>query len=194
MEPSHLSILLRLASDADNGRDPHDGTYSSHGPIQFVRAGPYLVFAGSNEPLDWVYNLDFRLTPNPIGAGHLHRGFYRASEAAWRSIKRDGLNSHPEPVHFVAGHSFGGAIAAIMSQWLENVEVTLFSSPQIGDSDFWTHYPHPIHHFHLTPDLITLLPPWPRFRSCPKSTAIPGHPLNFLSNHRLDRLISRMLV
>lgn len=104
----------------------------------------YLVFRGTQNPLDWSANLDARKTryiyvPN---SGSVHHGFLSLYGSLRNNLLRklSGLDSKKNL--YITGHSLGGAIAtlcaldvAVNSKFKQPAVIT-FAAPRVGDITF----------------------------------------------------------
>jgi len=78
------------------------------------------------------------------GAGQLHTGFRKAARGIYPQVKRFIRNHKNEKSRiFLCGHSLGGALATIVTSWLENDAsapnpraVFTYGAPRVGDPDF----------------------------------------------------------
>lgn len=97
---------------------------------------------GTQETPDIGRDLDARQVPYTEGAGQAHRGFYEAFQAAKVFVERYMRAFHrPEHSVVVCGHSLGGAIALLLSEWLrrelsQDIQLYTFGSPRAGDRAF----------------------------------------------------------
>jgi hypothetical protein len=100
----------------------------------------FVAFAGT-DPLaaaDWAIDLDH--THNVEG---VHRGFAKATEAAWAQISETlaGLGSPPRKF-LITGHSLGAALAALFAQRMTKTMgivpegIYTFGMPRIGSARF----------------------------------------------------------
>jgi len=94
--------------------------------------GWWLVFRGSDEPVDWVRNLKFGQVDHL--AGMVHGGFW-AAYAKVREIVRHLFP--PGELVRIAGHSLGGALAVLAAVDLRDtrtvVSVTTLGQPRVGN-------------------------------------------------------------
>jgi len=97
---------------------------------------------GTQEELDILRDLDARQVPYEEGEGQAHRGFYYAFQSVKKFVERYMRAFHlPEHSVIVCGHSLGGAIALLLSEWLrrawtENVVLYTFGAPRAADRAF----------------------------------------------------------
>jgi pimeloyl-ACP methyl ester carboxylesterase len=116
----------------------------------FVDSGVlYIIFRGSDQPEDWVYNLNpgshtFR-SPGGIPL-QIHRGFYEQ----WSSVRatllervRFSLAEYVVEKIVVAGHSSGSALGTIaacvdLPRVAKSIPISCvtFGSPVVGDANF----------------------------------------------------------
>lgn len=91
---------------------------------------------------DIFRDLDARQVPYEEGVGQAHRGFYGAFQTAKAFVERYLKEFHrPEHTIIVCGHSLGGAIALLLSEWIRNawsddVMLYTFGAPRAGDHAF----------------------------------------------------------
>ena len=105
----------------------------------------YLVcFRGTSDPADWGINLD--AIPENAGDarlhGLLHRGFHRALMRVWDPFVRPELASCGSRRIWVAGHSLGGALAALAAAdtlFIAGAPLAglyTYGQPRVGDRQF----------------------------------------------------------
>lgn len=115
----------------------------------------FIVFRGTQEPAEWVRNVQAGQRPYPIGtrqkqaSAHVHAGFLKIFE----SLKRDGAKSPftDELAGLIAGrdvvfvgHSLGSALATLAGveaslrspQSAARLRVVTLASPRVGDKGF----------------------------------------------------------
>lgn len=97
----------------------------------------HIAFAGTNDPKDWLFNLDTR--QRVTASGNVHTGFAEAVDMVW---------SHIAPwitrtLHVrCTGHSMGGAMAVIAARRIResspgtDVRVVTFGQPRCGDAQW----------------------------------------------------------
>jgi triacylglycerol lipase len=110
------------------------------------RGATIVAFAGT-DPLvlaNWITDFDIHINRDTSAA----RGYSTAANAAWPRVKTLvnkslGINRNV----IITGHSLGGALAALIAQWLaadlanNNVQcVYTFGMPRVGDAAFATGY------------------------------------------------------
>lgn len=118
---------------------------SSQGII--IKHEDYVVvaFRGTDEPADWLDNINATSTPGPLGG--VHNGFYRALMDIWPQMKttirsyRRTSNTHPDRPLWLTGHSLGGALATLAIATLIEADETFygaytFGCPRAGDRVF----------------------------------------------------------
>jgi hypothetical protein len=103
----------------------------------------FLVFRGSESPLDWLTNSNFNQRP-AFGA-HVHSGFYEATEWIYPQLRAvlTELGADEAGVQLVvSGHSLGGAMAVMFSAFLMSKEarkpdlLVTFGQPSCGNRQF----------------------------------------------------------
>lgn len=114
-----------------------------------------LLFRGTATPRDWLRNL--RVLPRRWpGGGKVHRGFLRAFGAVWPALRR---RLEPARPLFVAGHSLGGALAALAAAALRPRAVYTFGMPRVGDAAFAGSLRAPLFRLVNRSDLVARVPP-----------------------------------
>jgi len=101
-----------------------------------------MAFAGTDPlvPANWFTDFDFTVTP-----GAIHRGFELAAAAIWEQVLQ-ALAARRELTVLLAGHSLGGALAAVTADRAladANVRATAvytYGMPRTGDADFAARY------------------------------------------------------
>ena len=76
----------------------------------------YVVFRGTDQPIDWINNVQFRQQIYPYGDGNSAVKFHRGFMAAYFAIRNTLLEVMAQfrDQHIIAtGHSLGGALATI---------------------------------------------------------------------------------
>ena len=135
----------------------------------FVASTPEAVvvaFRGTQQPADWLINLNAAWTRAPFG--DVHRGFYFALQSV-RSPIEDALNeagARRKKV-ILTGHSLGGALATIgAAQWYGEFPIRgvyTFGQPAVGFSFlrswFGVRYPDSFFRFVNDDDVVTWVPP-----------------------------------
>ncbi len=92
-----------------------------------------LVFRGTEEPRNWVTNLDAVTTAWP-GGSRVHKGFADGLDAVWAEI-RPALDGISGPL-FYTGHSLGAALATLAAARRPPLMSYTFGSPLVGDPGF----------------------------------------------------------
>lgn len=116
---------LWLAKAAKEAYAPHDGYPPPEGSvIRHAAAGNFEVllvqcggdtvvaFRGSDEPLDWRYNLKFYPLRQDGLPGRWHRGFWRGAVNLWPIVREAFALTRQDGRVWLVGHSLGGALAA----------------------------------------------------------------------------------
>lgn len=103
----------------------------------------YICFRGSDEPLDWQENFDFKKMVSPYGNTDskilIHKGFMETYNNA-RKFILDKVKNEKRVV--VTGHSLGGALATLCAVDIQynypEIELACcpFASPRVGNRDF----------------------------------------------------------
>lgn len=100
-----------------------------------------VVFRGTDEPVDWLTNLNVLFKRSPLG--WTHRGFMKAVELFWPDLPQwiSKFRDRSQPV-WVAGHSLGGALAVLAAAKLAGEDglevdgVYTFGQPPVGTVGF----------------------------------------------------------
>ncbi|MGI9282638.1 MAG: lipase family protein [Endozoicomonas sp.] len=137
----------------------------------------FIVFRGTKYLADWLSNLNILIDPS-IAGNPVHEGFMKAFRSMLPQLREfTGQLSNGSQVHCI-GHSLGGALATIASEWL-NVEKGIqpklytFGSPRIGLPDFTRKTTQRLGSenifrvWHKT-DIVPCIPIWP-FEHTPSS-------------------------
>jgi len=122
--------------------------YNVEGYVCLYNGVRTVIFAGSNEDVDWVNNTDCKLVRNIIGSklseGKVHRGFLLAALTVKHRVLKllEQLRSKDNNI-IIAGHSFGGGITGCIVEELlaeidnkPDVTLVLVGSPRFCDSDY----------------------------------------------------------
>ncbi|MHB0851498.1 lipase family protein [Stutzerimonas nitrititolerans] len=96
---------------------------------------------GTQEPWDFVADLDARQVPFEEGGGQAHRAFYKGFAAAKVFVERYLESFYSNQTLIICGHSLGGAIALLLSVWLKenwskDIQLYTFGSPRAADRTF----------------------------------------------------------
>jgi hypothetical protein len=92
-----------------------------------------LVFRGTEEPRNWVTNLDSITAAWPGGA-RVHKGFADGLDAVWKKVN-PALDGIKGPL-FYSGHSLGAALATLAAARRPPQMSYTFGSPLVGDPVF----------------------------------------------------------
>lgn len=106
---------------------------------------------GTAENWDKWRDIDAQQVPIEGGTGKAHQGFYESFMALRPFIERYILRFRSNQKIIVCGHSLGGAIALLLSDWLyreisSDVILYTFGAPRAGDKDFVESAKSLIHH------------------------------------------------
>lgn len=89
----------------------------------------YVVFRGTNSPLDWVFNLS--ALPWYYNGRWCHAGFVATHKSTWKQIRRQ---LDPNKKTLVCGHSLGGALAELTA-WacrdFTDLSMVTFGKPNV---------------------------------------------------------------
>ncbi|GLQ32402.1 lipase family protein [Litoribrevibacter albus] len=123
-----------------------------------------LIFRGSSEPTNWIYNFKTSLSPW-FGGGLVHQGFLEALISIWEPIRHRLRRIRRMPIFF-AGHSLGGALATLAAADYSPSALYAFGAPRVGDSGFSTSLSGtPVYRVVNHNDMVCWLPPsTPPFR------------------------------
>ncbi|NET37656.1 MAG: lipase family protein [Cyanothece sp. SIO1E1] len=134
----------------------------------------YVVaaFRGTDEPKDWLDNINLLRTQGPLGT--VHAGFYSALLDVWENMwpriqaarQRPDRSLGKRPL-WLAGHSLGGALATLAAACLAEQKLPVhgvytFGQPRCGDGDFQVAFDAKVgkrfFRFQNNNDIITRLP------------------------------------
>jgi len=122
-----------------------------------------LAFRGTEKDgKDIKTDLNFRFY-NTL-QGKLHKGFYRAFYNIRELIDRSLEAKETADPLYVAGHSLGGALACIATQYLERagVEVAacyVYGCPRVGNAEFDVSIKTPVYRIERAGDPVPKMPP-----------------------------------
>ena len=91
-----------------------------------------LVFRGTDEPADWIDNLN--AFPEQALFGAFHRGFLHSVQDIWDPLfaRYSELNRQKPRALFITGHSLGGAMATVASSILIQEDEAFTSTYTFG--------------------------------------------------------------
>lgn len=92
-----------------------------------------LVFRGSAQLMDWLYNFNTIPVAWSVG-GKVHWGFQQALATVWPEIEK-ALSQLTVPV-FYTGHSLGAALATLAASLKLPHALYTFGSPRVGNLEF----------------------------------------------------------
>jgi len=125
-----------------------------------------IVFRGTDDPSDWIVNLDCLATSTPYG--EIHEGFFNAYNPLQKPI-RDEVQQRSPKYLWITGHSLGGALALICANDMaENEKINLngvvtFGQPRVVRQDLADHLNKMLlrHYARIVnnKDIVTRIPP-----------------------------------
>jgi predicted lipase len=122
----------------------------------------YIVFRGTQTPLEWIDDASIEPAAFVAGWGTTTRGFLTLFDQIADQIKTWSPQKNPGPI-YVTGHSLGGAIANLCAAWMfqDNPTAYTFSAPRCGDQVFAARFKQQIPNawrVFNTEDLVPTLP------------------------------------
>jgi pimeloyl-ACP methyl ester carboxylesterase len=150
--PADWPVTELLASISNIAYQTPPAAKTSYGDLGFKRVNPIIIdsmavyvigsedvaviaFRGTDDPADWLVNLNALTTPTPNG--DMHRGF----SDAYKTLKPQIMDvlRQEKPKHlWVTGHSLGGALAVVCAYDVIEVEkialdgVITFGQPMVA--------------------------------------------------------------
>ena len=133
-----------------------------------------ITFRGTDEPRDWLDNLNVVCDKTPLG--ECHRGFHRSCLDIWEPLHSAYLEiqaedrtqrTHARPL-FLTGHSLGGAMCTVAASLLiakdkPFISAYTFGQPRAATSDmgltFNNHAKERFFRFQNNNDIVTRTPP-----------------------------------
>ncbi len=115
-------------------------------------ANNIIVFRGTQEPEEWIANLDVKqiyYQANNPEAGKVHQGFYNLYFNGSDQIIHPALDQlDPTIPCYITGHSLGGAMAVLAAidlalnfiNYKEQIRVYSYAPPRVGDPTFAKFY------------------------------------------------------
>lgn len=93
---------------------------------------------GTQFAYDWLINVNFAKARDAATGEYFHAGFLREAQELASALRRYLLERFPAMLQsgavYVAGHSLGGAVAALLNRWETIVACYLFGAPRISNS------------------------------------------------------------
>lgn len=118
----------------------------------------YVVFRGTQQPQDWLFNLS--ALPYRYNRRWCHAGFVAAHKSVWKRIRRQ---LTPSKRTIVCGHSLGAALAELSAHCLQDfteLSMVCFGKPNVfldGSEQRMTHLQLQIS-FVTGSDVVTRIP------------------------------------
>lgn len=134
--PSDVHFFNDLRQGATDWKNTDTQAYATHDDRIIL-----IGVRGTAEGWDGWRDADAKQVPIEGGTGKAHQGFYEAFMALRPFIDRYILRFRTNQKIIVCGHSLGGAISLLLSDWLyreitSDVILYTFGSPRAGDKDF----------------------------------------------------------
>lgn len=131
--PDETGILSNLKAE-DPGFISVHGYSKKSAQAALVEHASYLtlVFRGTDEPADWIDNIN--AFPEQALFGAFHRGFLHSVQDIWDPlfVRYTELNRKKPRALFVTGHSLGGAMATVASSILIQEDESFTSAYTFG--------------------------------------------------------------
>lgn len=111
-----------------------------------------IVFRGTQEPEEWIANLNTKQTnyPSPnLQAGKIHQGFFELYFSGVKSLLEQEIKKlNPAIPCYITGHSLGGAMAVLaaldlalnFSNLKDNIRMYSYAAPRVGNPTFAQFY------------------------------------------------------
>ena len=132
-DPDEAGILNNLKAE-DPGFLSVRGFSKKSAQAALVEHSTYLamVFRGTDEPADWIDNLN--AFPELALFGAFHRGFLHSVQDLWNPLfaRYSELNRQKPRALFITGHSLGGAMATVASSILIQEDESFTSTYTFG--------------------------------------------------------------
>lgn len=125
-----------------------------------------ITIRGSDDPVDWLRNLDLKQRPVVPGF-NASRGVIKSARTLLTGlIKHDFDFNDARPIQ-IEGHSKGGAVAQVLAVWLHDRgckidDVITFGCPRITRQAF--EYPFPVTQISVAGDPVPFVPCWRPWR------------------------------
>ncbi|QRK81694.1 lipase family protein [Pseudomonas granadensis] len=144
--PSDVHFFNDLRQGATDWKNTDTQAYVTHDDRIIL-----IGVRGTAEGWDGWRDADAKQVPIEGGTGKAHQGFYEAFMALRPFIDRYILRFRTNQKIIVCGHSLGGAISLLLSEWLHreitsDVILYTFGSPRAGDKDFVESASGLVHH------------------------------------------------
>lgn len=123
-----------------------------------------VALRGTDDANDWWNDLQFGQVDDYVGK--VHSGFYAAANNVWKEMTRLlGKWWQQGDVVWVAGHSLGGAMATLATNWLDHDKYNIagvftFGQPRVGNNPYADAYPAPDSHYRFVnnKDIVPQVP------------------------------------
>jgi hypothetical protein len=144
--PTDVHFFNDLRQGATDWKNTDTQAYATHDDRIIL-----IGVRGTAEGWDGWRDADAEQVPIEGGTGKAHQGFYEAFMALRPFIERYILRFRTDQKIIVCGHSLGGAISLLLSEWLHreitsDVILYTFGSPRAGDKDFVESAKGLVHH------------------------------------------------
>lgn len=125
-----LKQLAKISKGAYSGVFEHKVLYTINKKgiqayILEVGEACVVVFRGSDETKDWVFNIQAGFTNTAYG--NMHKGFKKS----WDLIARELRDNLPNKPLYFTGHSYGAALALISAIYIPHEQVITFGCPMV---------------------------------------------------------------
>ena len=116
LNPAKLKLFAKLSNDSYDNPTNNVGSQGKYAYIIYHEENnTYIAIRGTSNKENVLTDIDANLQYNKRLGVYLHRGFALAAQTVYDDIK----DLHKlKPTIFITGHSLGGAIALIISEWL----------------------------------------------------------------------------
>ena len=93
----------------------------------------FIGIRGTQFAYDWLINVNIAKAKDRASGEYFHVGFLREAEELELALQQRMTSRYADRDSYVAGHSLGGAIGALINRWQPIKGCYIFGTPRIGN-------------------------------------------------------------